>query len=119
MNSEEEALLKAATAFGFKFEARDKKRRSVRVKDNINDEFIDMNVIGFHRQEVNERIGVVLQKVGTADTPTFYAKGPLNTMLDLLQEYEFEDGTLERHIHFFSQRNLKIVLIAKKDFDEE
>lgn len=30
MNSEEEALLKAAQAFGFKFEARDKKRNSIR-----------------------------------------------------------------------------------------
>jgi len=119
MNSEEEALLKAAQAFGFKFEARDKKRRSIRVKDNINDEFIDNYIIGFHRQENNERIGVVLQRVGTNDTPTFYAKGPLNTMLNLLQEYEFEDGNIEKHIHFFSQRNLKIILIAKKNFDEE
>lgn len=69
MNSEEEALLKAAQAFGFKFEARDKKRRSVRVKDNINDEHLDYNIIGFHRQEANERIGVVMQRVGTQDTP--------------------------------------------------
>ena len=119
INSEEEALLKAAQAFGFKYEARDKKRKSIRVKDSINDEFIDNDIIGFHRQEENERIGVVLQRVRTNDTPTFYAKGPLSSMLDLLQEMEFEDGNLEKHIHFFSQRNLKIVLIAKKDFDEE
>jgi len=69
MNSEEEALLKASHAFGFKFEARDKKRRSVRVKDLINNEFLDYHIIGFHRQEANERIGVVLQRVGTTDTP--------------------------------------------------
>lgn len=119
MNSEEEALLKAAQAFGFKFEARDKKRRSVRVKDNINNEFLDYHIIGFHRQEVNERIGVVLQKVGTTDTPTFYVKGPMNTMLDLLREQELEDGNLEKHIHFITQRNLKVVVVAKKDFDDD
>ena len=119
MNSEEEALLKAAQAFGFKFQARDKKRRSVRVKDSINDEFLDYNIIGFHRQEINERIGVVLQKVGTNDTPTFYVKGPMNTMLDLLREQELEDGNLEKHIHFITQRNLKVVVVAKKDFDDD
>jgi len=119
MNSEEEALLKAAQAFGFKFEARDKKRRSVRVKDKINDEYLDYNIIGFHRQEANERIGVVLQKVGTNDTPCLYAKGPLNGMLDLLRECEFEDGNFEKHVHFITQRNLKVIVVAKKDFDDD
>ena len=113
MNSEEEALLKAAQAFGYKFEARDKKRRSIRIKDNINNEFQDFHILGFHRQEVKERIGVVVQRVGTHDAPTFYVRGPLNTMLDLLREQEFEDGNLEKHIHFITQRNLKVVLVAK------
>lgn len=60
-----------------------------------------------------------MQRVNTQDTPCFYVKGPLNTMLNLLREYEFEDGNLEKQIPFFSQRNLKIILVAKKDFDED
>lgn len=40
-------------------------------------------------------------------------------MLDLLRECEFEDGNLEKHIHFITQRNLKIVVVAKKDFDDD
>lgn len=117
MNAEEEALLKAAQAFGFKFEARDKKRRSIRIKDNINNQLLDYHIIGFHRQEVNERIGVVVQRVGTNDIPTFYVRGPINTMLDLLREQELENEHLEKHIHLITQRNLRVIVVAKKEFD--
>lgn len=40
-------------------------------------------------------------------------------MLDLLRESEFEDGNLEKHIHFITQRNLKVIVVAKKDFDDD